>query len=182
MNTREKVKDAAMQSGMGQTGFISVKELVLYPEIRKICEENTCRNYGTTWACPPAVGTLEECRERLNRYDTMLLFSRSYNHEDPFDIEGMRKALLAFKHTVDQFDVYLKPFLKDYLLLSNEGCGRCAGCTYPDAPCRYPELLNPSIEGYGLQISELAEKASMQYYGGSNTVNFFGGLLFKDRP
>lgn len=75
MNTREKVKDAAMQSGMGQTGFISVKELVLYPEIRKICEENTCRNYGTTWACPPAVSTLEECRERLNRYDTMLLFT-----------------------------------------------------------------------------------------------------------
>ena len=75
MNTREKVKDAAMQSGMGQTEFISVKELVLYPEIRKICEENTCRNYGTTWACPPAVGTLEECRERLNRYDTMLLFT-----------------------------------------------------------------------------------------------------------
>ena len=75
MNTREKVKDAAMQSGMGQTGFISVKELVLYPEIRKICEENTCRNYGTTWACPPAVGTLEECRECLNRYYTMLLFT-----------------------------------------------------------------------------------------------------------
>ena len=61
-------------------------------------------------------------------------------------------------------------------------CTICSSCSYPDAPCRYPGLLHPSIEGYGLQISELAEKASLQYYGGPNTVNFFGGLLFKDRP
>ena len=75
MDIYEKVKETAMQSGMWQTGYINTRDLLFYPEIRKICEENTCRNYGTTWACPPAASTLEECRERLNRYDTMLLFT-----------------------------------------------------------------------------------------------------------
>lgn len=50
--------------GIHEYGVISTTDIPFEQEIRKICEDNTCRLYGKTWACPPAVGTVVECRER----------------------------------------------------------------------------------------------------------------------
>ena len=174
----QKVKGIAVSSGVWEADYLATKDLLFYPELREICKGNGCGNYGRSWACPPAVGTLEECRERLTQYPVMLLFSNKYVLEDSFDFEGMRRALLEFKGVVDLLQNNLKPMLRDFLLLSNEGCQRCAHCTYPEHPCRFPELLHHSIEGYGLNIGELAKKAQIRYYNGPNTVTFFGGLLF----
>ena len=174
----QEVKDIAMRSGVWEANYLDTKDLTFYPEIREICRSNGCGNYGRSWACPPAIGTLGECRERLVKYPAMLLFSNQYILEDSFDFDGMHRSLLEFKGVVDLFQKNLKPILQDFLLLSNEGCQRCTKCTYPDHPCRYPELLHHSIEGYGLNIGELAEKANIRYYNGANTVTFFGGLLF----
>lgn len=65
MDICEKVKETAMESGMWQADFINPEDLVFYPEIREICKGNVCRNYGASWACPPAVGTIEECKSRV---------------------------------------------------------------------------------------------------------------------
>ena len=61
--------------GFSQQGELKIDELVYYPEIRDICATDQCRCYGKSWSCPPAVGTLEECRQRIESYNTMLLFS-----------------------------------------------------------------------------------------------------------
>lgn len=167
-----------MHSGMWQADLINTKDLLLYAEIQEICKGNTCRSYGTTWACPPAVGTIEECKKRVMQYGKMLLFSVKYDLEDSYDIEGMQNALFSFKDSVDVFDEKLRAVLSDYLLLSNEGCGRCIKCTYPDSPCRFPGRLHHSIEGYGFNIYELTKAAGIKYNNGENTVTFFGGLLF----
>lgn len=104
MNIYEKVRETAMQSGMWQADFIDTQDLLFYPEIREICEGNTCRNYGATWACPPAIGTLDECKKRVMQYEKMLLFSIKYDLEDSFDFEGMHNAMFSFKDSVDAFD------------------------------------------------------------------------------
>ena len=178
MDICKKVKETAMQSGMWQADFINPEELVFYPEIREICKGNVCRNYGASWACPPAVGTIEECKSRVLQYQHFLLFSIKYEIENSFDLEGMQHAMISFKESVDGFDEKLKELLPDYLLLSNEGCGRCRKCTYPDSPCRFPERLYHSIEGYGFNVYELSKVANIKYNNGANTVTFFGGLLF----
>ena len=177
MDICEKIKETAIQSGIWQADFINTKDLLFYPVIREICKENSCHNYGATWACPPAIGKIDECKKRVLQYEKMLLFSIKYDLEHSFDIEGMHNALLCFKGSVDIFDEKLKVFLFDYLLLSNEGCGRCTKCTYPDSPCRFPKYLHHSIEGYGFNIYELAKAAGIKYYNGENTVTFFGGLI-----
>ena len=58
MDIRKKIIESALQSGIWQTGLIDTKDLVFYEEIREICKGNVCRNYGATWACPPAIGTI----------------------------------------------------------------------------------------------------------------------------
>lgn len=176
-----QIEEVAAESGLFETGWLDVGELKFYPEVRKICEGNSCRNYGSSWACPPAVGTMEECRERVRRYDKMLLFSVKYALEDSFDFDGMAAGLRSFKKTVDVFHRGVRPLLPDCLLLSNEGCGRCDACTYPQAPCRFPEWLHHSLEGYGFVVNELARQAGIHYNNGANSVTYFGALLFRGK-
>lgn len=178
MTVKQKLDGILAHNSFTGTGYISVARLHVYPEVRAICKGNTCRGYGTSWACPPAVGTVEECAARVNQFDTMLLLSKKYQLEDSFDFEAMTEGFRDFKVTVDDFHQKIKEIMSDYILLSNEGCGRCSKCTYPDAPCRFPELLCHSLEGYGFLVNELAAQAGIPYNNGVNTVTFYGALIF----
>lgn len=173
----EKLKKIILETGFYETGTVDIASLQYDLEIRRICERNTCRNYGTSWACPPAVGTLEECKQRVGQYSNMLLFTGRFEIADSYDFQGMIDSMFRFKKMVDQLDQVLKNILSPYQLLSNEGCGRCKSCTWPDAPCRFPDRLHHSIEGYGFQISQLAKQAKIRYNNGQNTITYFGALL-----
>lgn len=176
----EKLLDRAKQAGVHQHGSVKPSEVEFKQEIRDICKANVCRKYGTTWACPPAVGTVEECRERCLRYNTMLVFTGKFMLEDSFDYEGMVRGASEFKKLALDFEAAVKPLLKDYLMLSNESCGLCKVCTYPHAPCRFPERLHHSLEGYGVIVSDLAKQAGVNYNNGENSLTYFGALLFND--
>jgi len=161
-------------------GEVHTSQLQFSEEVREYCVGNTCRQYAKTWACPPAVGSVEECKERALLFGRMLVFSTVYIVEDTFDFEGYHNALLSFKEVVDVIHEKIRPMLSDYILLSNEGCARCKTCTYPEAPCRFPEKLCASLEGYGIFVARLAEQAGMKYNNGTNSVTYFGGLLYND--
>lgn len=164
--------------GIHEYGVISTTDIPFEQEIRKICEDNTCRLYGKTWACPPAVGTVVECRERCLQYKTALVFNGVYPLEDSFDYEGMFRGHGAFKDLCDRLYKLAKTQLREFLLLSNEGCKRCKNCTYPWAPCRQPELLFPSLEGFGIHVAKLANRTNIKYVNEKNTVTYFGMLLY----
>ncbi len=161
-----------------EAGEVPPGALVFHPEIRAVCEADSCRNYNRSWACPPAVGTLEECRERCLACGHFLLFSRSYPLEDSWDFQGMGEAHRDFQRQVDRLDEALETLALPSrpLLLSNEGCIRCRKCTWPEAPCRFPEKLHPSLEGFGFVVSELAKAAGLSYRA-ENGVVYFGALL-----
>ena len=173
------IERIAARSGFTEFGYIPVSGLRFSEDIRKICEGNSCRNYGTSWACPPAVGTLEECRRRVGQYDTMLLFTKKYELESSFDFEAMGAGLGDFKKAVDRFHKALDPVLPEFLLMSNEGCGRCAKCTWPDAPCRFPEKQLSSMEGYGMVVNEVCMKNNIPYNYGRDTMTYVGCALFE---
>lgn len=163
-----------------EAGEIPMGELVYTAESRDYCAGNRCRSYGATWACPPAVGSLEQCRAQCEAYAHFFLFARRYELEDSLDIEGMGDAHDDFQERVEQLGDELRAAgLTDFLLLNNEGCTRCDECTYPDAPCRFPEKLYPSIEGYGFLVSALARQAGIPYAGKPTELRYFGAILVK---
>jgi predicted metal-binding protein len=176
----EKIVEQVDKSGVFQYGLINPKEINYRQEIQEICKANSCRQYGKTWACPPAVGTVEDCRNRCLQYNTMLVFTGKFMIEDSYDFDGMMRAMLEFKQITRNLDLALKPYLSEYFILSNEGCGICKSCTYPDGPCRFPEQLHHSIEGYGILVSELAKQTGVNYNNGNNSITYFGALLFND--
>ena len=172
----KKLSDA----GVYEYGIVDPREVEFTQAVRKMCEDNLCHQYGKTWACPPAVGTVDECRERAQGYEKMLVFSGRFELEDSYDFEGMGKAMRDFKDIAHRLDDAVRPELKAFLMLSNEGCGMCSACTYPNSPCRFPEKVHGSIEGYGIFVSKLAQQAGIKYNNGKDTVTFFGALLYNE--
>lgn len=167
-------------SGLGifQHGVVSTDSIVFSTQIRDLCEGNVCGQYGTTWACPPAVGSMEACMKTCLSYNSIMTFSVKYDISDSFDWEGMTTAHKDFKVVCDKLFAELIQETRNFVLLSNESCIRCKECTYPTSPCRFPDLLFPSIEGYGIIISELAKSCGINYSNGVNTVTYFGAVLF----
>lgn len=166
------------ETGISGYGIIPPSEIVFEQEIRKICENNLCRQYGKSWACPPAVGTLEECKAGCLQFDTAMVFNAVYPLTDCFDFEGMMEGHAAFKQLCDRLYLAAQKRLNHFLILSNEGCNRCKTCTYPESACRMPEMLFPSLEGFGINVTSLAARAGIRYNNGENTVTYFGMLLY----
>lgn len=44
-------------------------------------------------------------------------------------------------------------------------------------PARRPWLACPSLESYGIQVSELAARCGMKYINGASTITYFGAVL-----
>ncbi len=163
------------QLGFMRWAVIKTADVCFSPDVRKMCEANRCGRYGTTWACPPGLGTLEECAERCRRFENCAVFSRFYELEDSFDFEGMMDGHKDFSAASEKLRSMIEG---EFLMLSVEGCLKCGKCTYPDAPCRFPERLSGSLEGYGIFVNKLAETAGMPYNSGPNTVTYFGAVFF----
>lgn len=174
------IQKGLTRAGVFAYGEVDTREVEFSEVVRGYCIDNVCRQYGTTWACPPAVGTVDECRERAQKYNRMIVFTGKYDIEDSMDFEGIMLGMKEFKSVVNALDDELRPHLDDFLLLGNEGCGNCESCTYPDNPCRFPNKVHGSIEGYGIFVSKLAQQAGVAYNNGADTITYFGALLYNE--
>lgn len=180
MKNIQELFEKCKSVGIHQYGVISVKDVVFSPEVRHLCEVNQCGAYGTTWACPPGVGTLEECKEKCLKYENVFVFSTLCQIEDSFDFEGMMDGK---KHHEEISTLVRKLFeqeVQDIMVLSSEGCSNCKKCAYPQEPCRYPDKMFPSVESYGIMVYNQAAKAGIKYMNGKNTVTYFSNIFYNE--
>ena len=61
---QEEIEQQLLELPIVQYAWLPAKELTFSENVRKICREE-CPRYGTSWACPPAVGTVTECQGTL---------------------------------------------------------------------------------------------------------------------
>lgn len=173
------MKSIISDSGFKESGELIIKDIKFDKKVRRYCSEDKCGRYFSNWGCPPAVGSVDDCRSRCLEYDRMLLFSKYYRDIGYFDYNSMIESMHDFFGLCDSLNSRLMKYSLKYLILSNEGCDRCKRCTFPDRPCRFPSMLMPAIEGYGLNVTELAEKAGLAYDNGEKTITYFGAVLWK---
>ena len=92
--------------------------------------------------------------------------------EDSFDIEGLQE--LGERHG-KSFQKLLKRLREDYpglLALGTGGCKTCKKCTYPDEPCRFPDRLTYSMEGFGLFVNKVCKDNGLEYNHGRDTMTY----------
>lgn len=179
MNAYEKMIEKLRESyAIFQWGILTTPEITFHPEVRRICESNQCGKYGQTWCCPPALGTYEACRKQTLAYERAFVFTGKYDLEDSYDFEGMMATGEQFRQMCCHIRRDWRTRFGDCALYATGGCRHCKDCTYPNAPCRFPEEMIQSLEGLGIMVNCLAETLQINYINGKNTVTYFGMILF----
>ena len=163
-----------------QIACIDPAEIPFSQDVVDACAKNYCGRYGKTWTCPPGVGHYEERRALCLSYQQAVVFTTTYPLEDSFDLDGMHEANRIHEEVTDKIIASIPQEEKEsYLAFSAHGCHICEKCTYPDAPCRFPDRARVSVEANGIFVVELAQKCGINYHNGANTVTYFSMILFR---
>ena len=171
---------STLSKGATRASIIETAEIKTDRIFRDMCAANACGVYGKCYMCPPDVGDIDVLMAEIQNYKYALVYQTISELEDSFDFEGMVAAKKRTYPLAQSLrDVFSGAKLPKVLHLGAGGCGVCTPCAKRTGePCRAPELAMPSLEAYGINVSELAKSAGMKYINGQNTVTYFGAVLF----
>jgi predicted metal-binding protein len=174
------IEEKLLELPIVQYAWTDPDEIAFSEDARYICRTE-CPRYGKSWSCPPGVGTVEECRTRCQSYEGVLVFSTIAEVRDIMNMEETLGTRTQHEAVTRQVRETLGLYFSDTLALSGESCAICETCAYPDAPCRHPERQISCVEGYGIVVPSVAEKAGIEFDNGYNVVTWFGMVFFKKR-
>jgi len=177
---REKLEQQLAELPLLQYEFFRTEELMFTERVRYICETE-CPMYNKTWACPPAVGTVEECRTRVMAYPDGLLISTIAEVGDIADIEETLTTRAPHEELTRQVQGWLLEQGLEVYVLSTEACANCEQCAWPDGPCRLPEKMFPCVESHGILVTDLAERYDIEFLMGGNIVTWYSLLLYREK-
>ncbi len=177
--TVETVMGIANEIGFSHVGLLNVAEMRFLPEVRAMCAADRCNRFGRCWTCPPYCGSLEEIQERVSHYTQGVLVQSTGEMEDDFDIECMTLTGQLQKERFNSLVERVRSEEPDCLPMSSGSCNICEQCTCPDAPCRFPTLAIPSMEAYGLFVTEVCKQSGMAYKYGPLTITYTSCILLK---
>ena len=175
---RKKIETEIASLPICGFSFIPVSDIPFKEEVRYICKTE-CPRYGKSWSCPPATGSLEECRKRCEEYEGGFLFTTMTETDDPEDLEGMLATRKEHEDITRAVRDIFRKECRNILVLSTESCAICSRCTYPEQPCRHPDRMFESLEGYGILVTELAERCGIPFLDETRLITWFSLLLYR---
>ncbi len=160
--------------------WIDPATLEFSQRIRHICQ-NDCPMYGTNWACPPGVGSVESCQKRCSGYNRCLLIGTITEVRDITDIDETLATRPAHEELTNQVrDLMREQGVWPYIL-STEACAVCSRCAFVDGlPCRLPGRMHPCIESHGINLIPTLEELGESFQYGGNMVTWYSLLFFKE--
>lgn len=129
-----------------------MKEYRDVEKFEKLCRQ--CSNYGKSWGCPPFE---YDADAMLSAYDSIRIFV-SIIKPRRNDIPLSRVQELIFPER-REMERKLRDMETDCGGRSFAFVGKCLYCDGEceralGRPCRHPELVRPSLEGYGFDLSK----------------------------
>lgn len=178
--TFDELRILAETIGFSHVAAVDMNAMQPMEDIRAMCSEDRCGNYNKSWSCPPSpvCGTPSEMADKMRQYSRGILVQYTGQMEDDFDLGIIRETEKKHKQMFDTFVRQIRFAGIPCLPMSSGGCTRCFQCTWPDRPCRYPKKLYPSMEAYGLWVSDVCVKSGTQYNYGKNTITFTACVLY----
>lgn len=176
---REQLEAQIVEYPVCEYAFIDVKDIQFLDQVRYICETE-CPQYGHSWSCPPAVGTVAECKERCGKYTGGFVFTTIAEVEDIANMKATLATRMEHERITRQIRDLFQLQCREIQVLSTESCAICETCAYPDSPCRFPDKMFPCIESYGILVTDLAEKYGITFMNGANIVTWFSLILYEE--
>lgn len=175
---REKLENQLAELPLYGYFFLKSDTLEFSPRVRHICQTE-CQMYGKTWACPPGVGTVEECRAKCLSYPDFLMIVTVTEVADIADMEATLATRPAHEAITNQVEALMRAQGVETYTLSTEACAICESCAYPDAPCRCPDKMHPCIESHGIVLTQTAEECGIPFQYGENVVTWFSLIFWR---
>ena len=158
--------------------FIDPRGLEFSDRIRWICEHE-CPMYDKTWACPPGVGPVAECRAKCMKFENCLLIATITEVEDIADINETLSTRPEHEQVTNQVRDLMREQGVEPYILSTEACTICARCAYLDGlPCRLPGKMHPCVESHGINLIPTLENCGIEFQYGSNVVTWVSLLFY----
>ena len=173
----EKWMETALQCGFTYAAPLRIETLVPRADVRAMCAADKCRAYGKNWTCPPHCGTLAECAEKMAGYRRGILLQTVGKMEKDIDTKAYRRTEAAHMESFYRFCDRIRRDYPDALCLGSGGCRICKACAWPE-DCRFPERACPSMEGYGLFVTQVCRDNGLAYHHGPRTITYTACVLF----
>ena len=158
--------------------FIDPKTLEFSDRVRWICRQE-CPMYGKTWACPPAVGSVADCRCKCLDYENCLLIATVTEVRDIADINETLATRPGHEAITNEVGALLEEQGIRPYILSTEACAICERCAYLDGkPCRHPEKMHPCVESHGINLIPTLEENGIEFQFGGNVVTWVSLLFY----
>ena len=167
----------ALEIGFSYAAPLAMDALEFRPEVRSMCSADRCRSFGKSWSCPPAAGSLESITQRASGYCRGIIVQTCGKLRDDFDLEAIRDISVRHGKLFDTLVRQVRLTASGCLPMGAGACTLCRKCTYPDRPCRHPDKLRPSMEAYGLLVSDVCLRSGLGYNYGSGTMTFTSCIL-----
>ena len=175
---RELLLEQLSELPLYQYAFVKTEDMVFSERIRWICEHE-CPMYNRTWACPPAVGSVEECKARCLRFEEALLIATITEVSDIANIQETLATRPEHEEITRQVQAMVAQQAQEIMVLSTEACAVCENCAWPDGPCRFREKMYPCVESHGIVVTDLAEKVGIDFLAEGNLVTWFSLIFFR---
>ena len=180
MIDREKLETQLAELPLYVYFYLDPRSLEFSERIRWICQHE-CPMYGKSWACPPGVGSVEECAAKCRGYGSCLAVGTITEIESIADMEAALRTRPEHEAITNQVrDMFREQGVEPYIL-STEACAVCERCAIEDGlPCRMPGRMHPCVESHGINILPLLEELGLPFQYGENVVTWVSLLFFKD--
>ena len=160
--------------------WIDPKDLTFSDRIRYICQHE-CPMYGKTWACPPGVGEVADCKARCFSYTTGLVIGTITETADIADLQATLATRGDHEAITNAVGALLTQEGYPPYILSTEACAECERCAILDGkPCRKPERMHPCIESHGIVFTDTLEALGLEFQYGDNIITWYSLLLFSE--
>lgn len=160
--------------------YIDPKTLEFSDRIRWICEHE-CPMYGKSWACPPGVGPVADCRAKCLGYAHCLMVGTVTESADILNIESTLATRPDHEAVTNRIrDLFREQGVEPYIL-STEACAVCEKCAVLDGePCRLPDRMHPCVESHGINLIPTLEENGLEFQYGDNMITWYSLLFFNE--
>ena len=180
MMDRQKLEQQLAELPLYVYVFIDPKGLEFSERIRWICQHE-CPMYGRSWACPPGVGSVEECANKCLGYNSCLMVGTITETEDISNIEQTLRTRPEHEAITNHVrEMFRQQGVEPYIL-STEACSVCERCAILDGlPCRMPGRMHPCVESHGINLIPTLEANGLEFQYGDNIITWYSLLFFND--
>ncbi len=169
---------------------IDLKEIIefdpplLLPEerIREYCFQNLCGNYGKHYMCPPFIGTVEEIKSKLSRYNKAILIRYSEEVDVKEDKNKAKRSKIDFHKKILELENFLSQKGIESWGLVGGSCSFCIECkAITNRPCKHPHKARPSLESLGIDVQKLLDNFGLDNKFYPDKIVWTGCILINDK-